>query len=309
MNDKAMAHPKVQGRTQVATRHNGFDTDPVRSVASTWDVDFVKLSPTLNMTLLVRTEHPVEEYHNIATALMSADHVHAEQVGFVQKASSPGAHARLHMAAGEFCGNACMALAVLNASEQALGRGGRTQVVLEASGAENVVRCEVERRDTDYYCRLHMPLPQGVEAFTPAGFGHLPSTLVTYDDAVHVIVETDRIDVDSKARAERLTAQLAQTSNAPLVAVMVYVPATGQLAPLIHLPALGSLIWESSCGSGTASVGVHLARTTRAAVSANVIQPGGSMWVGATLDRGRVTDLQIAGSVNIVAEGKAYVRV
>ncbi|MBG6181249.1 hypothetical protein [Arthrobacter sp. CAN_A1] len=293
----------------MATRTAGSDTDPVRSVPSRWDVDFVKLSPTLNMTLLVRTVHPAEEYRDIATALMSAGHVHAEQVGFVQKASSPGAHARLHMAAGEFCGNACMALAVLNASEQALGREGRTQIVLEASGAENVVRCEVERRDTDYYCRLDMPLPRGAESFAPAEFGNLPSTLVTYDDAVHVIVETDRIDGGTKARAERLAAQLARTNDAPLVAVMVYVPATGQLAPLIHIPALGSLIWESSCGSGTASVGVHLARTTRAIVSANVIQPGGSMWVGVTHERGQATDLQIAGIVSIVAEGKAYIRV
>jgi len=261
------------------------------------------------MTLLVRSEHPVEEYGDIAAALMSAGHVHAEQVGFLQTPSSSAAHAHLHMAAGEFCGNACMALAALNASEQVPGREGRTQVVLEASGAEDFVQCEVERRDTDYYCLLRMPLPRGVEAVATAEFGQRPSTLVTYDDAVHVVVETESIDAETKARAERLTAQLAQSSNAPLVAVMVYAPATGELAPLISLPSLGSLIWERSCGSGTASVGLHLARTTRATVSVNVIQPGGSMWVGATHDRGRVTDLQIAGTVSIVAEGKAYVHV
>lgn len=282
--------------------------DQAVAAPSTWDVDFVKVSPTQNMTLLVTSEHPVEEYRDIATTLMSAGHLHAEQVGFVQQPSTPGACARLHMAAGEFCGNACMSLAVLNASGQALGRAGRTQVVLESSGAQGPVRCEVERRDTDYYCHLRMPLPRGVEAFAPAGFSQHPSTLVTYNDAIHVVVETERVDEDTRASAERLAADLARTSQTPLVAVMVYTPATGRLAPLTYLPSLGSLIWENSCGSGTASVGVHLARTGPPSTSAAVTQPGGSMWVGATHEHGRVTDLQIAGSVSIVAEGRAYIR-
>jgi diaminopimelate epimerase len=60
-------------------------------MTSTWarEIDFVKLSPTQNMTVLVRSRHPVREYRTIAAELLSAGHVHAEQVGFIRTPSRP----------------------------------------------------------------------------------------------------------------------------------------------------------------------------------------------------------------------------
>jgi len=74
------------------------------------EIDFIKCNPTQNMTILVQTQHSVDEYPRIATRLVSYDSVHAEQVGFIEKPYQYGASAHLHMAGGEFCGNACMPL-------------------------------------------------------------------------------------------------------------------------------------------------------------------------------------------------------
>lgn len=271
------------------------------------EIDFVKLSPTQNMTLLVRTEHPVGEYLDIATAIMSVGHVHAEQVGFIRRPVLPGIDAHLQMAADEFCGNACMALAALVVSEQGLRSGGETEVVLEASGAQERIRCRVERRYPDYYCRLAMPLPWRVGPYPIAGQDASRSALVLYENSLHVVIETERLDQEARSRAELLAKQLESIWSVPLIGVMLYSPTLKQLAPLISIPSLGCMIWEKSCGSGVASIGAYLATKTGNSVMVSVTQPGGTMSVEAHHDRGVLTDLQVAGTVRIVAEGRAYV--
>ena len=270
---------------------------------ATREIDFVKVSPTQNMTLLVRSEHPVEEYGGIATAIMSAGHVHAEQVGFVRKPTSPGADAGLHMAAGEFCGNACMALAAVSASEEGLGATGPADVLLESSGAEDVVRCRVERRYPDYFCEIAMPLPRRVQPWT-AGAG---SALVLYEDALHVVIEADRIDQETRDRAQATALRLGESWSVPLIGVMVYQPRRKRLTPLVHIPSLDCMVWERSCGSGTGSLGAYLALKERGPIATDVTQPGGTMRVTANFEHGRLAGLTVAGSVRIVAEGKAYV--
>jgi diaminopimelate epimerase len=270
---------------------------------STREIDFVKVSPTQNMTLLVRSEHPVEEYRGIATAIMSAGHVHAEQVGFVRKPTSPGADAGLHMAAGEFCGNACMALAAVTAYEEGLGATGPADVLLEASGAEDVVRCRVERRHPDYFCELAVPLPHRVEPWVADG----GSVLVRYEDALHVVIEADRVDQETRDRAQATALRLGESWSVPLIGVMLYEPRRKRLYPLVHIPSLDCMVWERSCGSGTASLGAYLALKERGPIATEVTQPGGTMRVTANREHGRLAELTVAGSVRIVAEGKAYV--
>ncbi len=274
---------------------------PARSV-TTREIEFVKVSPTQNMTLLVRTEHPVEEYRSIATAIMSAGHVHAEQVGFVRKPTMPEADVGLHMAAGEFCGNACMALAAVSAAEDGPGAGS-AEVVLETSGAEHLVRCRVERRSPDFLCELAMPLPRRVERCEGGG----GAALVLYEDSLHVVVETERVDRQTRDRAQATAVRLGKSWGVPLIGVMVYEPRRHRLTPLVHIPSLGCMVWERSCASGTAALGAHLAHTQRGPVATAVTQPGGTMHVTARCERGRLADLTVAGSVRIVAEGTAYV--
>lgn len=48
------------------------------------EIDFIKFNPTQNMTVLVKTNYPVEEYGHVASKIMSYDNVHAEQVGFIE---------------------------------------------------------------------------------------------------------------------------------------------------------------------------------------------------------------------------------
>lgn len=271
------------------------------------EIGFVKVSPTANMTVLVTTEHPVDEYLTIAGKLMAYDHIHAEQVGFVRKSSSASVHAGLWMAAGEFCGNACMALAAVNASEDGVGVGDCTEVVMETTGTEDLVHCAVTGTgDHSYACRLAMPAPIGIRMSAPVPEPAGDVGLVVYDKAIHAVIEADSSAGAVRRCAEALAVRLAISWQRPLVAVLVYQPRSGWLAPLVHLPALGSMVWEQGCGSGTASLGAYLSWKRGLRVATDVVQPGGAMTVDADYRRNMTTRISVGATVTIVAKGSAY---
>lgn len=124
------------------------------------EIDFIKFNPTQNMTILVKTNYLIEEYKHIASKIMSYDSVHAEQVGFIEKPINNKAAAKLHMAGGEFCGNACMALAAFIASEKGLKHNDLAEIILEASGTDKLITCQMKRNLDEYHCLVTMPIPK-----------------------------------------------------------------------------------------------------------------------------------------------------
>ncbi|SEF71003.1 diaminopimelate epimerase [Paenibacillus sp. UNC499MF] len=272
------------------------------------EIDFVKCNPTQNMTILVKTSHPAREHKHIAAKMMSYDHVYAEQVGFIERPGKSGAEARLQMAGGEFCGNACMALAAFAASEKEMSSGDFTEIVLEASGTEQVVACQVEKVGEQYRCRLTMPVPLRVDRKTITFEGDdLNLVVVKYPDFLHIVIETDLFDVTVRNKAQSLARLLGITMEADAIGILLFNPDTAELAPLIYVPSIESMIWERGCGSGTASIGAFLSWRCRGAVSAQIKQPGGAMNVTAEWAGDEITSLLIQGSVEIVAQGKAFI--
>lgn len=266
----------------------------------------MKLSPARNMTVLVTSQHQDTQYRSIAAQLLSVGHVHAEQVGFVRSPASDRAQVRLHMAGDEFCGNACMALAALVA-QRGQGEDGWTTVVLEASGVEELVTSRVRPRGTDFECQLTVPCPGSVEPFHFPGVDSDRSALLRYHDAVHLVVEGSPHDRAVRDRAQEVAAHLGATEGASVVVVILYDRDRGEVAPLVNVPTVGSMVWERSCASGTASLGAYLAARGRRPVRAAVRQPGGTLQVRADHGPRGLTGLTIGGQVRIVAEGRAYV--
>jgi diaminopimelate epimerase len=271
------------------------------------EIDFVKCSPASNMTILVMGELPADQHTRIASQIMDYSHLYAEQVGFVEKPTLPGCAAKLRMAGGEFCSNACLALAACLASERMLRSGETLEMPLQVSGSESPVFCRVEKLDKDYMCEAGMPIPTAVEnAVIPFEGLLLELCIVRYGGFFHLVIDNERFALEPAA-AERLAKLLGVVSGDSLVGVMLYRPSTRELAPLIYVPALGSLIWERGCGSGTASVGCYLAWSARDSVDVPVQQPGGAIHVHAIWNGGEITGVTIASAVGIVARGKTYV--
>lgn len=272
------------------------------------EIEFIKFNPTENMTVLVKTKHLMEEYHQIASKLMAYDSLYAEQVGFIEESKNAGADSSLQMAGGEFCGNACMSLAALVASERALLHGCSTTILLEASGTKDLVRCDVTNEMGLYRCSMTMPIPAMIKKQMWVVDGEvLPVTMIHYQEAVHAVLETGQVDPSLRRSAEALARMIKSSYEGSLVGVLLYGHETDELAPLIHVPDVNSMMWERGCGSGTGSLGAYLAWQQKRSISLQVKQPGGKMHVTAEWDEGSITVVRIEGTVGIVAEGKAFI--
>ncbi|UUZ84723.1 hypothetical protein LJK88_14440 [Paenibacillus sp. P26] len=272
------------------------------------EIDFVKFNPTQNMTILVKTEHPTEKYAHIASKMMSYDSVYAEQVGFIEEAVRQEAAAHLQMAGGEFCGNACMALAAFVASEQGIHHNERMKIVLEASGTDQLVTCQVKKINEQYFCQMEMPVPKKIEKKTVHYDGDdLDMAVVRYDDFFHIVMEVDEFDKPVRERAQGLAKLLGATSGTNLIGILLFKPDSNELAPLIYVPPLDSIIWERGRGSGTASLGAYLSWNNKGNVAAPIKRPGGTIHVTADWYKDEIANLSIEGSVEVVAQGKAYI--
>ncbi len=244
------------------------------------------------MTVLILSPVPRGEQPAVAAALMGYESVHAEQAGFFEPATIPGARARLQMAGGEFCGNAAMSLAAWLAREGGVTDG---EIPLEISGAAEIVRCRVRlAEDGIYRCALGMPLPATLE--TACGF-----PVVRLPGIAHAIVEGADVD------AESLVRRIADATNEEAAGVILLSPTDLAMRPLVYVPAAGSMVWERGCGSGTAAVGAYLALKRGADVDLSIRQPGGVITVRAACGDGKIAALAIEGGVRIVAEGIAHI--
>ncbi|UTR16863.1 diaminopimelate epimerase [Salipaludibacillus sp. LMS25] len=274
------------------------------------EIDFVKFNPTQNMTILIEDDNVVQDYEKIATKIMAYDSVYGEQVGFVKTPLNKKASALLRMAGGEFCGNACMALGTLKAFEQELDIDEKVDIVLEVSGTDSLIVCQVRRTAHKYCCQLNMPIPTTLEQTTLHYEGsELSVTFVIYREAIHLIINVDGITDSLKDKAESLARLLGGNLNTHLIGVLMYNPISNELAPLIYVPHLDSMMWERGCGSGTASIGAYLTWKNKRKTVAEISQPGGTITVSGNYLAGEIRHLNIEGSVELVAKGTAYIDV
>ncbi|MDR1048662.1 MAG: hypothetical protein LBL51_02810 [Synergistaceae bacterium] len=268
------------------------------------DVQFVKLSPTQNMTILV--ESPVERARQAeaAAALMAYESVYAEQVGFIEPPESAGAWARLQMAGGEFCGNATMSLAAWLVWKKGEARGNaEVRVPLEVSGAEGIVECVIRPAGNDFLGTVRMPLPENMgEIDLPGG----RFAAVEMPGITHVIVPAGALGNDPRAEASRLVPIWSGAIDAPAFGIVLYDEKTCRIDPLVCVKELGSVVWERGCGSGSAALGAFEAARTGKDSLLRVAQPGGVIEVKSLYGAGAVRDIFITGKVALAARGTAF---
>lgn len=247
-------------------------------------VDYVLLDPTSNLTLLVETPVPAAEQPRVAARLMREE-PEAEQVGFL--CPDEGADIALRMAGGEFCGNAAMSAAALYAAGARMHAG---QVLVRVSGVPVTVDIAAEggvMRGT-----VDMPRPLSVRR-EPVGGMRLP--VVRFDGIAHAIAETPLARDEAEALAPAACAAL----GAEALGLMLLDRAAGTLAPLVYVPAAGTLVWENSCASGTTAVGAFLAAEAGVSVRVGLRQPGGTLTVEAVPGGA----LSLTGTVRILRRG------
>jgi diaminopimelate epimerase len=288
--------------------------------------DIVIADPANNITVFVLTPVPPAERAEAARALLSDPSLKAEQVGFVvpppQDVGSgsrpdaplrpdvplrPGAPLwrgatlwRLDMMGGEFCGNAARSFGLYVARQA--GLSGKVCLEVEISGTPVMVRADLERG----LAEASMPpvIAQGTLAW---GGADLPVYL--FEGIAHVIAP----DVAPSASAFYAIKALLETAlpgaassrgmsfpgtGAEIDALGVMFWDARVMTPAVYVRGTDTLVFESSCGSGSAALGLHLTRGMEEGEELLAVkQSGGVIEVRVEKRPGEAAALSIGGPV------------
>jgi len=270
------------------------------------NVNFVKVSPTQNMTILVKDVADRNLYKSISSKLLRYDSIYGEQVGFIEGTENNAAWARLQMMGGEFCGNATMSLAALLVRNKGLRAGEIVTVPLEVSGISGLLGCEVIVQEQSYLCKVEMPTPKEITKITLDISGQLmEANSVCLPGISHVIVETGGDSIDKNAFVEAALPQLLSQTSEEALGILFFDPTTNYMLPVVHVKNIGLTVWERGCGSGTAALGAYIANYSGRDLELTISQPGGEITVFVKWEH-KAAKVWIQGEVRIVAEGVAY---
>lgn len=265
-------------------------------------IKFSKYNPSGNMTILVHSKHYPDDYASIAKQLMMDNHLCCEQVGFI-KPDNNEENYHLVMSGNEFCGNATMSyIHYLKENDLLHTKGLRIKV----SGCSNLVEC-VTHDDGSY--EVHMPQPHRITPITFVIANKQCEVIeIRYGSYVHYVIPVSDVTKYFKQKVEDFIQQQDWHDDYKTIGFMLFDAQQQYLQPLIYIPELQSLIWENSCASGTASIGIfnHYSKQQECK-DFIVYQPGGKIAVTCKQCSNYGYKTTIKGQVLTVATGKAYI--
>lgn len=272
------------------------------------EVQFVKMNPNKNATIIVLNEFPREDYVKISEKLMKLESVYAEQVGFVEKATDSEASCRLQMMGGEFCANAAVSLCSYLAYEEALQPGQKSQCQLEVSGSETLIKGETLRLDQGYRTKITMPLPLKVKDGTLKFKGEdVEFGIVKYLGICQLIVHVEHHTEQSKLLAHHMLHHEIQ-DEFDTKGVTLFSNNGQRISPLIYVEKTNTEIWENSCGIASASLAIYKSFKLGKDITLQIGQPSGDyICAHATNINGVIQRVTIEENVFLSAIGTAFV--
>lgn len=271
-------------------------------------LQFIKVSPTQNMTIYVLDQVARENHIEVANKLLGYGNLYAEQVGFIERSEG---HIRLQMMGGEFCGNATRSLAaiIVDRGLDSIEKEGEEYLVkLETSGLERVVECRVRKtyKNNIYMSQIHMPLPFSIKDVKIPWLGEeFMMERVDFPGITHFIVDDKKIN--DRDKLYEIVKSEMDKEEYEAFGIMYYDYESNFLIPLVYVKSTDSLYWEKSCGSGTTALGAALAYKDKKDIDMVIAQPGGELKIVAQIKDGKIDKVILDGPVDIVAEGIVYI--
>jgi diaminopimelate epimerase len=257
--------------------------------------ELVIADPAGNITALVSGR--VEDRAALAHRIMADKALKAEQVGFV---TEPDGEARklwrLEMSGGEFCGNAARSFGLYAAGLS--GLSGKHTVSVEISGMKGSIPVRVDTETGAAEVEIPGPVAENVIEYEGRS---LP--VIVFDGITHVIAPGFKSDEKMFYRVKEIIEAEGEAPEA--LGLLFWDEERLQMIPLVYVYAAGTLVFESSCGSGSAALGVWLSRNAadsgrgQAEHCFSLRQPGGTIETRVSMEHGRVRSVSIGGKVTL----------
>jgi diaminopimelate epimerase len=255
--------------------------------------EIVVADPAKNITVFVL--NPVADRAAAARELLADESLGAEQVGFAIPPDRNGGIWRLEMMGGEFCGNAARSFGLFVAREQ--GLSGDQTVFIGMSGVkENLpVRVNVEGGRA----AVEVPGPLAAETFD---FEGRPLPVYIFDGITHVIaadiLPDEKIFSQIQGGIEEKFARPAAGQLFAALGVLFYDTTAAFMRPAVYVYGTDTLVFESSCGSGSAALAVWKTKDSGDGEAAWIVkQPGGLIEVRVQRRGGGIRGITIGGKV------------
>ena len=203
------------------------------------EIHVVAANPAGNVTLFVKDQIPAHDRGYIARQLLGNPLWKAEQVGFMTEPVY-GGQARLEMMGGEFCGNALRSFGYYTAMQ--LNCCEKGSVLVEISGADRAFTVDFDLNIGTAY--TEMPIPNKIEMLQLSDGREVP--LVIMDGISHVIIQGPECQ---KEKTEELLNQVCVQKNPEAVGIL-YIDGL-EMKPVVYVRDTDSIVYESSCGSGS----------------------------------------------------------
>lgn len=255
------------------------------------ELEYYKLDPTGNMTLIVKTPVPRDRQKKTAVMLMGRFR-DVEQVGFLEKPADGSAVLRLQMMGGEFCGNATVSAAALYAYRHGLSDG---TVRLEISGMPEPMDVDITAAGDGYYLgSVMMPPPTGTEY---REFDGKTLPVVNFSGISHIISEKllkrDEAEAGIKKWCRALCAE----------ALGVMLIDGDKLSPLVYVASTDTSVWENSCASGSTAAAAFFTRRAGMSGEYRFEQPGGVLSVSTAISDSGEMRLRLNAGVRMAGSG------
>ncbi|MDR1986301.1 MAG: hypothetical protein LBP88_04930 [Treponema sp.] len=260
--------------------------------------EIVIADPAKNITLFVLNQ--VENRAEAARLLLGVPGLGAEQVGFVIPPQAPQGLWRLEMMGGEFCGNAARSFGLFVA--RTLGYTGVADIPIGMSGAPDPLTVQVNVEAGTAAAAIPRPAAQETLMVAPAP--DLPSLrlpVYAFAGITHVIAPGISSENEGKALFYAIKAQFQRSRAIPqALGVMFYDREQQLMTPAVYVYATDSLVFESSCGSGSAALGAWQHETLWEGEGfCRVAQPGGVIDVRVGKRQGIIQAISIGGPVYV----------
>ena len=255
------------------------------------NLNYCIADPAGNVTVIVTSFVEKSEYAEVAKALLEKIEG-AEQVGFITEPCC-GGDIRLEMMGGEFCGNALRCAAIFYSKQRHDAPCG--SVLVEISGCEDLLEVSVDL-DTGY-AEAEMPLPSDTDIAML--WKTRIADAVIFDGIVHCVSYQDHSDIKPAWLKESLRS-LAIQYHTSAVGLIQVDKEKMEVTPIVYVVSTNTLVYESSCASGTAAVAVCLAEEVLNETCVyDLTEPGGVLRAVVEKDGKTITSIKIGGEITI----------